>query len=63
MIPQKKDINIFYQLAFFSSGGLGNSHMGPGLENRVDGARQLLFHLRDTLAQWQPCAKEHYGEV
>ena len=29
--------------------------MGPGLENRVDGARQLLFHL----PQRQLCVKGH----
>ena len=46
LIPQKNDVNNFYQLrASFSSGGMENSHMGPGLENKVDGARQLLFHL------------------
>ena len=64
LIPQKNDMNIFFfnQLASFSS--RGNSHTGPGLENRVDGTQQLLFHLQETMSQWEPCSKEHYqGEA
>ena len=52
LIPQKNGVNIFYQLATFSSGRIGNSHIRPGLEKGVDGVRQLLFYLRETPSQW-----------
>ena len=41
LVPQKNDVKSFYQLALFSSGAIGNRHMGPDQENRVDVARQL----------------------
>ena len=36
--------------------------MGPGLENMVDEAIELFFHLRENSSQWWSCAKEHYHE-
>ena len=37
--PQKKDVSIFHKLADFISRGIGSRHMGPYLENKVDGTR------------------------
>ena len=33
-IPQKNDVNSLYEQASFPSGGIGSSHMVPGLWNR-----------------------------
>ena len=34
---QKNDVNISHKLAFYTSRGIGSSHMGPYLENKVVG--------------------------
>ena len=60
-ITQKNDMNFLYELKSFSSRGIGSSHKGQGLENKVDGARHF-FHPHETSLQWRPCAKQHYHE-
>ena len=40
----KNDVNFFYKLAYLTSREIGSRHMGPYLENKVDGTRQLLYH-------------------
>ena len=40
--------------------GIETSHIGPNLENKVDGTRQLRYHPREISLRWRPCTNGHY---
>ena len=47
-VPQKKKRREYFpQTGIFYIKGIGSSHLGPLLENNVDGTRQLLYHPRE----------------
>ena len=62
MGPTEKRREYYPQASIFYIWGIESSHIGPYLENKVDGTRQLLYHPREISLQWRPCANAHYHE-